>query len=313
MLIVQCVGPSLSNHLPSHMDTELDNLNFHFHFLSVSMDEDRDNLRQPWIALDSASETFNYQYAGLYDSVSFGLTRGYAFQVPMMLANHSNCGCSRGASSEIVTWFRPQAAGEPFPLLSQDGPNEWLQTILATGVLNSNEKGIIVAPPSCIDFGYITKITRQSVFDRLGLTQWPSGYVSGNHNRYVRHQWYYTDIHIYVQLELAFDRYIRYDLTDFIAGEDPRYQRDWQQPRIPSLYGNPENMAPADYSEQVLLTPYRYNLSPVPSHTYIGQSLYYYDVFDQNVPLGTHHPRNMVRHSHHLRAYIDNYMPLRRR
>ena len=159
------------------------------HHCYCTMDSDHEHRncpRQPWIALESSSEIFHYDYRSLSDAVSFESTRGYVFQVNMLIALHSNCCCDRGLSPEPVLWFRPQAACEPFPLLSQDGPNEWLQDIFNFGVLDSNEKGIIVSAPTCIDCGYIDKATRISIFERLELSQWPSGYFSG---RPAERQW----------------------------------------------------------------------------------------------------------------------------
>ena len=126
-------------------------------------------------------------------------------------------------ASALSTFFRPQAAGEPFPILNRDGPNQWLDDVIAFGIRDFTYP--LITDPRWITYGYVTKATRESMFERHSLQRWPSGYTTPRP----------INLFTYRQIELL-----------HVNGIDTTERRDWNQHRLSFLYGNVENMSVED-------------------------------------------------------------------
>ena len=211
--------------------------------------ETRRTTPQPWLRLDVPAEFYNFDNLPMDIAVVQESTRGYFFQCHCLVGHKCRIQqrCSCGAISKdclaaipvLSTFFRPQAAGEPYPLVDRDGPDQWLQDIISYGIRDCTYP--LTSDPLWIKFGYITKATRDSLFRRNHIFQWPSGYTTPRP----------INLFAYRQIELHHRLGVDTSNPDYTAhrtvnGIDTSIRRDWLQPRFSYLYGNIENMSLED-------------------------------------------------------------------
>ena len=208
--------------------------------------EQRRTTPQPWLRLDVPSEFYNFDNLPLEFAIEHESTRGYIFQCHCLVGHtcrinqRCECGALSGdclaAIPVLSTFFRPQAAGEPYPLVNRDGPIQWLEDIISFGIRDFTYP--LTSDPLWIKHGYITKATRETIFSRNNIFRWPSGYTTPRP----------INLFTYRQIELHHQLGVDTSNQDYLAyrpvnGIDTSVRRDWIQPRYSFLYGNIENMS----------------------------------------------------------------------
>ena len=137
----------------------------------------------------------------------------------------------RKSGPTLTTFFRPQAAGEPFPLINTDGPIQWIEDVIAYGIRDFTYP--LVTDPTVIHYGYVTKATRESLFQRLSIPRWPSGYATAHP----------VNPFTYRQLELMYQNGTEFERRDSCSGHHNHS----------FLYGNVEEMDLDDPAAHPLL------------------------------------------------------------